>query len=134
MGSVMLDTSAYALFKRGHQGIATALRETRSILLPAVVMGELYAGFEVGDRRQKNRDELDEFFRSSRVSLVDITNETAERYARIYAYLREAGLPIPTNDLWIAASAMEHSAELITADSHFLQLPQIMVRHFESDS
>jgi predicted nucleic acid-binding protein len=67
------------------------------------------------------------------VGIVLITEDTAERYARIYAYLRTAGRPIPTNDLWIAASAMEHGAELLTTDRHFLDVPQIVVRFCEVD-
>jgi tRNA(fMet)-specific endonuclease VapC len=68
-----------------------------------VVLGELLAGFEIGRRRQQNRAELQEFQQSARVRLAEITEETAERYARIYAYQRGIGRPIPTNDLWIAA-------------------------------
>ncbi|NIM94765.1 MAG: PIN domain-containing protein [Anaerolineales bacterium] len=130
MSALMLDTSAYAAFKRGHPDAVDALRKARSILIPAIVMGELLAGFEVGSNRQKNRTELTEFQRSPRVNTVGIMGETAERYAHIYAYLREIGSPIPTNDLWIAASAMEHSAELLTFDDHFQNIPQIIVRSF----
>lgn len=132
--AVLIDTSAYAAFKRGHPEAIAALRRARFILLPSVVLGELLAGFEVGSRRQRNRAELQEFRQSSRVRLVQIAQETAERYAHIYAYLRGAGRPIPTNDLWVAASAMEHGAEVLTADAHFLHLPQIMVRYISSAS
>jgi predicted nucleic acid-binding protein len=62
---------------------------------------------------------------------VPVTPETAERYAHIYAYLRKNGRPIPTNDLWIAASAMEHSAELLTCDAHFLSVVQILVTYIK---
>jgi tRNA(fMet)-specific endonuclease VapC len=126
----MLDTSAYAAFKRGHQEVVEALRKTRSILLPAIVLGELLGGFEAGSRREQNRSELLEFQRSPRVGVVPVSAETAERYAHIYAYLRNIGQPIPSNDLWIAASAMEHSAELLTLDAHFKHVPQIMIRYF----
>ena len=129
----MVDTSAYALFKRGHTDAISQIRKASTILLPAVVLGELWAGFEIGSRRTTNRDELDAFLASSRVSTIPIINETAERYARIYAYLRRNGRPIPTNDLWIAASAMEHSATLLTADAHFLLIPQILVEHLAID-
>ncbi|NOX61747.1 MAG: type II toxin-antitoxin system VapC family toxin, partial [Chloroflexi bacterium] len=63
-----------------------------------------------------------------------ISQETAERYARIYAYLRQIGRPIPTNDLWIAASALEHNAELLTADRHFLAIPHILVFHLSENT
>ncbi len=127
MTAVMLDTSAYAAFKRGHPQAVTAVRKAAKILLPTAVLGELLAGFEAGSRRDWNREELRQFRQSDRVHLVACTEETAERYAMIYAYLRQNGRPIPANDLWIAASAMEHSAQMLTADAHFLNLPQILV-------
>lgn len=132
IGRLMIDTSGYAGFMRGHRDAVAALRKARTILLPTVVLGELLAGFEIGRRRQQNRAELQEFQQSARVRLAEITEETAERYARIYAYQRGIGRPIPTNDLWIAASTMEHSAQLLTADSHFFHMPQIMVLRIPS--
>ena len=129
LSSLMLDTSAYAAFKRGQQRAIEALRRPRVILLPSIVLGELLGGFEVGTRCAQNRQELEAFRQSERVSIVPITDETAERYARVYAHLRRVGRPIPTNDLWIAASAMEHGAELLTADAHFLHVPQIIVTY-----
>jgi len=130
LSTSMLDSSGYSAFKRGHPEAIEALRSYSSILMPSIVLGELLAGFEVGGRRQENRRELAEFQHSPRVRMVQITEDTAERYARIYAHLRTAGRPIPTNDLWIAASAMEHGAELLTTDRHFLDVPQIIVRYF----
>lgn len=132
MTALMLDTSAYTAFKRGWPSAVTPIRQAQTILLPTIVMGELLTGFEIGSRRQQNRDELDAFRQSSRVRFVEITDQTSERYALIYAYLRQNGRPLPTNDLWIAASAMEHSARLLTADSHFLNLPQILIEFLDS--
>ena len=126
--ALMLDTSGYAAFKRGHPEVIDTLRQVPSILIPSIVVGELLAGFEVGSRRRENRRELTEFQRSPRVRTVQITQETAVRYARIYAYLRSIGRPIPTNGLWIAAAAMEHGSELLTMDNHFQDVPQIAVR------
>lgn len=133
MSRLIIDTSAYAAFKWGHPEVIDAIRGARSILIPSVVLGELLAGFGAGKNRQKNRAELKEFQKSSRVSMVWVTDETAERYAHIYAYLRRAGKPVPTNDLWIASSTMEHGAILLTLDAHFLNMPQIAVMHFVSE-
>lgn len=133
LSSLMLDTSGYSAFKRGHQAAIDAIRQAPSILVPSIALGELLAGFEAGARRLENRRELAEFQRSPRVRVAPISEATAERYARIYAYLRSVGRPVPTNDLWIAASAMEHGAELLTTDRHFLAMPQIVARFFEVD-
>lgn len=119
MNRVAIDTSAYSAFKRGHPEVTLRLRRAREIVLPAVVLGELLAGFEVGSRTGKNREELRLFLESPRVRLARIGEETAERYARIDRALRSAGRPLPTNDLWIAASVMEHGAELLTLDRDF---------------
>jgi len=133
MTKLMIDTSAYAAFKRGHPETKSQIRKAAAILIPTVVLGELLAGFEAGNRRETNRSELTEFLNNARVSVAPVLESTAERYARIYAYLRKHGRPIPTNDLWIAASTMEHSAVLLTADAHFLHLPQILVQHISSN-
>ncbi|MEA3336091.1 MAG: type II toxin-antitoxin system VapC family toxin [Chloroflexota bacterium] len=132
LNSLLLDTSAYSVFRRGHPQVVQALQEAKTILIPATVLGELLAGFAAGSRREDNRSELEEFLRSARVHTVPIGTLTAERYAHIYAYLRGIGRPIPTNDLWIAASAMEHGSELLTTDRHYLDVPQIIVRYVTS--
>ena len=101
MRRILLDTSAYSAFKRGHDDIRTILQEADDITLTPVVLGELYAGFARGRHRRKNERELRLFLSSPRVRLVNIDDETAERYALVLNGLRSAGTPIPTNDVWI---------------------------------
>jgi predicted nucleic acid-binding protein len=129
MTPLMIDTSGYAAFKLDNPAALESLRRASKVLIPLIVVGELLAGFEAGVKREQNLREWAEFLQSPRVQLVPVIIDTAERYALIYAYLRRKGIPIPTNDLWIAASAMEHSAVLLTADSHFDRVPQIIVRN-----
>ncbi len=124
---VMLDTSAYSAFLRGNEEAAQALRRADEIYLNPVVLGELYAGFAKGGREKKNRDILGEFLSSPRVLVAAIDEETAERYAAIIAYLWQKGTPLPTNDLWIAATAMQYGLKLITTDTHYRNVPQIIV-------
>lgn len=124
---VCLDTSGYSAFKRGHEGAIDVLQQAERIVLPAVVVGELLAGFRMGSRGPVNRRELNAFLASPRVRVAPLAAETAQRYAEIVAYLREHGAPIPTNDIWIAASAMEWGLRLLTTDAHFDRLPQVSV-------
>jgi predicted nucleic acid-binding protein len=124
---VALDTSAFSVFLRGNEQVVRALQGADEITLTPVVLGELRAGFLMGKHRARNESVLKEFLASSRVRVRDIDEDTAERYAAIFAYLREQGTPIPTNDIWIAASAMQHGLKLITTDRHYLKLPQIIV-------
>ena len=126
MSRFLIDTSAYAAFLRGDSHAVNALREAEEIYLNPVVLGELLAGFLGGTRRDKNRSELARFLESPRVNLIDVDEETAERYAVIFTSLRAAGTPVPTNDLWIAASAMQFGLRVLTADEHFQRIPQIV--------
>jgi predicted nucleic acid-binding protein len=128
---LLLDTSAYAAFLRGHAGVQSFLQEADEIFVNPVVLGELKAGFAGGHRQKKNENELALFLASSRVRVRGMDEETAERYATIVSSLRAAGTPIPTNDVWIAASAMQYGLRLVTFDERFRRVPQVLVDWFE---
>lgn len=123
---VILDTSAYSALLRGNPSVMRAVQEADEVTFTPVVLGELYAGFLLGKQEKRNREVLSEFVATPRVKMREIDGETAERYAAIFAYLREKGTPIPTNDLWIAASAMQHGLKIITTDEHYLKIPQVI--------
>ena len=89
------------------------------IVVNAVVLGELLAGFAAGTREAPNREELAAFLATPRVRTVAVDETTASFYGRVFALLRRKGRPIPTNDLWIAASALQHGLVLATRDEHF---------------
>ncbi len=61
-----------------------------------------------------------------RIGVLFPTRETSEYYARLFAQLRKAGTPIPTNDLWIASLAVQHELTLLSRDDHFDKLPQLL--------
>jgi tRNA(fMet)-specific endonuclease VapC len=126
MSRIFLDTSAYSAFKQGHQQLLHRVREAAEIQLNPVVLGELRAGFLGGNRPAKNLAGLTQFLASPRVSVVAVDEETAVRYAVIHSSLRRAGAPIPTNDMWIAASAMQTGSVLLTTDPHFRAVSQIV--------
>ena len=127
---LLVDTSAYSGFMRGHPEIKVAIQEADEIYVNSIVLGELGAGFIKGRRRRKNEAELKRFLGSPRVSLLDVTEDTAERYAVILNSMWRAGTPIPTNDIWIAASAMEYGLHVLTTDDHYQKVSQIVVKYF----
>jgi len=131
MSRTLLDTSAYSAFLRGHDEVKETVQRANEIHVSPVILGELRAGFRRGKLRRENEQLLRSFLESPRVTVLDITEETSLHYAEILFYLRTAGTPIPTNDLWIAATAMQHGLTLVTTDRHFLRLPQILVACFE---
>jgi tRNA(fMet)-specific endonuclease VapC len=117
--TIAIDTNAYAAFKKGDADVLAVLRRAAEIHVSTVVLGELLAGFAAGSREADNRSELTRFLASTRVRLQPCGAATADYYALVYAALRRQGQPIPTNDMWIAASCMEHGAALLTLDAHF---------------
>ena len=116
---IMLDTSAYVGFKRNAVEVVEIIVKAELIIFSPVVMGELMFGFRNDTRFKKNMDDLDRFLKHEAVDLMPIGKVTSDRYSRIAVKLRQQGTPIPTNDIWIAAQAMEQGAELITSDHHF---------------
>lgn len=116
---ILLDTSAYVGFKRDAVEAVEIIVKAELIIFSPVVMGELMFGFRNGTRFKKNMDDLDRFLKHEVVDLLPIGKITSDRYSRIAVKLRQQGTPIPTNDIWIAAQAMEQGAELITSDQHF---------------
>jgi tRNA(fMet)-specific endonuclease VapC len=119
MRPVLLDTNAYTAFMLGAAEVVDVVAHADKLYLNSIVLGELLGGFAAGTREPKNRAELARFLDSPRIEILPVTAETADSYALIYAGLRRRGQPIPTNDLWIAASALEHGAALLTRDAHF---------------
>lgn len=131
MSRVLLDTSAYAAYMRNHPQLLEPIQGASAVHLSVVIVGELLAGFKKGSRARQNEYRLREFMAEPRVTVLSVDEETAVRYAAIKDYLRREGTPIPTNDLWIAATAFQHGLRLQTFDGHFLRVPQILADFFE---
>jgi tRNA(fMet)-specific endonuclease VapC len=130
MRPVLVDTNAYTAFMRGQADVVDVLAHAERICINSVVLGELLGGFAAGNREAKNRAELARFLDSPRVEVVPVTALTADSYALVYAGLRRKGQqPIPSNDLWIAASALEHGAALLTLDGHFAHVAGLRSGH-----
>jgi tRNA(fMet)-specific endonuclease VapC len=119
---VLLDTNAYSAFKRGVDTVVRRVTRSETVFLSTVVAGELLAGFRQGTRLRKNLAELEAFIDNPHVTVVPVSYVTADRFGRIVAALRAKGRPIPTNDIWIAAHAMETGADLLSFDAHFAEV------------
>ena len=124
---ILLDSSAYSHLKRGDRRIAEIVRGSEEILLSTIVIGELLYGFRKGSRLERNLQELHDFLSSPYVTVITVSFTTADRYARIAASLRAKGHPIPANDIWIAAHALEVGADLVSYDRHFDQIDGLVL-------
>ena len=119
---VLIDTNIYIEFLRGDENINNILSSADFIAFSVISIGEILAGFRIWSDDKKYLNELDEFLYSPRLIIYDIDSETSEFYAKIYNELRIAGNPIPTNDMWIAALALQHGIKLLTNDRHFTKV------------
>ena len=125
--NILLDTSAYSALQRGNQPVLEVMRRSETVAVSAVVLGELYSGFRAGSRWAENTAQLARFLSKPSVRVLNVTEETALRYAEVDVYLRKNGRPIPRNDVWIAAAAMEHGLRLLTLDTHFREIPLLPI-------
>lgn len=121
----MLDTNAYSDWRRSgrwHHWIAVADR----VVMPVIVLGELYHGFRKGFQAEQNQARLHEFLSEPQVVVMPASRRSAEIYGEFLDGLQRNGTPMPTNDIWIAALAHECAGRLISRDAHFDFLPQVV--------
>jgi tRNA(fMet)-specific endonuclease VapC len=115
----VVDTDFFTALLAGDDRVRNELGRSEAVLLSPIVIGELLDGFLGGNRNKENRDILDRFRSKPKTLCVPITDETSQWFAQIKRQLRAKGKPIPSNDVWIAASCMEHGARLLSFDTHF---------------
>src|SRR5208283_2862600 len=119
MKRILIDTNAYAAFKKNETDAVSIFKTVEYIGVNIVVLGELLSGFKGGNKEATNKKEFEQFLDSPRVNVIQLDEETAEFYAKVYWDLKRKGKPVPTNDLWVAASAMRHGLALFSYDEHF---------------
>jgi len=119
---LLLDTSAYSGFRRGVSSGVEKISGSDSVLISPVMLGELMFGLRKGGKFEQNMRMLRRFLDHEAVEVAPLGAVTADRYSRIVMQLKKDGSPMPINDVWIAAQAMEHGAELLTSDRHFEQV------------
>ena len=123
---VAIDTNRLTDLWQGDAELAEWLGTCEEVWIPLIVLGEIKAGFYGGTQQRRNEVLLHRLLAKPTVQILAPGRETAEQYARVFVQLKRAGTPIPDNDLWIAALALEHNLLLITRDRHFEQIPQLM--------
>ncbi|MGC1417115.1 MAG: type II toxin-antitoxin system VapC family toxin [Candidatus Acidiferrum sp.] len=114
---MILDTNAISAAAEEQAGLVGILAGAEELALPVVVIGEYRYGIGQSRHKARYRRWLDELIQDCLV--LNITEETTHHYAAIHGELRQAGTPIPTNDLWIAALCRQHGLPLLSRDRHF---------------
>jgi tRNA(fMet)-specific endonuclease VapC len=124
-GSAAVDSNAYIAMRAGDADAIALIGSFNRIQLPVVVLGELLYGAGASRRAEANRRVVREF--AANCTLLELTQDVAERYSELKLHLRSAGKPVPDNDLWIAAACVAAGIPLITRDAHFAHLPALKV-------
>ncbi len=122
---IAIDTNCYRDFCMGESEAVETFASADEILIPFAVIAELRAGFLCGKHGRRNEAVLLRFLNRPRVRALFPDAQTTHHYAGLFAQLRSQGTPIPTNDMWIAALALQHGLILYSRDRHFDHLPQI---------
>ncbi len=122
---LLIDSNRFIDFCSGDPEVVSRLESAVQVIVPFVVLAEIRVGSLLFKRGLDQARVLTEFLQQPGVRTVHSTDTTTHHCASLYVYLRKQGTPIPTNDIWIAALALEHSLVVYTRDSHFDHLPQI---------
>ena len=120
---LLVDSNRFTDFARGVPDVVARFESADGLWMSLIVLGELRGGFATGTKRRKNEEALEKFLKRSAVHVLALDEETVSHYAFVYSTLRRKGRPIPTNDMWIAALAIQHDLTLDTRDQHFQHVP-----------
>ena len=125
MKKIILDTNAYTRLLTGEEDVLDVIGTAETVYMSIFVLGELHAGFAGGTKERGNKDTLNRFLLKPSVKILNATSETAEVFGVLKQDLKKAGTPLPINDVWIAAHALETGSILITYDGHFKKIAGI---------
>jgi tRNA(fMet)-specific endonuclease VapC len=123
MNTLILDTNAYNRYAAGELAVLDAIRQADIVYMSIFVLGELFYGFKRGTRERENRLLLRKFLGGAKTRILEGTQATSEHFGSLKAHLKRVGTPIPINDIWIAAHALETGSMLVTFDPHFEHVP-----------
>ncbi len=129
MRTVAVDTCVLIDAVHGDMSFRRILAAADRILVCPVVYSEFMSGFDDTRRGRAAKEAFQTFLSLDYVEMPIIGKETGDYHSMLFKYLKEKGTPIPQNDIWIAASALEHGACLLTTDPHFKGIPTLRTEY-----
>jgi predicted nucleic acid-binding protein len=120
---LLLDTNRLSDALAEDEEVLEELEAAESLHVPVISLGEIRSGFLQGRRPAENEKRLSWFLSQNGIFVATVDASVSHRYATLHQVLRAKGRPIPTNDLWIAAIAVEQGLVLYTRDAHFEAVP-----------
>lgn len=118
---MILDTHALSAFVDGDPALGARLSLEAHAAIPVIVLGEFRYGISGSRHRAAYERWLDEYLPA--FEILSVTEPTSVVYARVRASLKRIGHPIPANDVWIAALAIQHGQPVLSRDEHFDAVP-----------
>ena len=120
---MILDTNALSAFIDGDPALGALLRHQARACIPVIVLGE----FRYGIAQSRHRAAYEQWLESElrHFEVLPMTDETTVAYAELRVSLKQKGKPIPANDAWIAALALQHRLPVLSRDQHFDAVPKI---------
>ena len=120
---MILDTNALSAFVDGDAGVGEILSRQTRAAIPVIVLGE----FRYGIAESRHWPAYEAWLESQlpHFDVLAVTDETAVAYAALRVALRRSGRPIPANDAWIAALALQHRLPVLSRDQHFDAVPDL---------
>ena len=120
---MILDTNAVSAILAGDNTIRPVLEIVRTLVIPAIVVGEYRYGIAMSRKQAELDAAFDQLVR--RITFAPVDEPITRRYAQVRHALRDAGTPIPENDVWIAATAAHYQMPVLSRDAHFDRMPGI---------
>lgn len=124
-GRFLLDTNIVIAFFAQDEGVLDNMQISEAFYIPSIVLGELYFGAIKSSNQTQNRSRVDQLVPTT--SILGCDAQTARAYGQLKDDLRQKGRPIPENDIWIAAIALQNELTLVTRDAHFDHIDEITI-------
>ncbi len=123
---MILDTNALSAFVDGDAEAGEVLRHQARACIPVIVLGE----FRYGISQSRHSAVYEQWLQAElrHFDVLPVTDQTAAAYAKLRLALKQQGTPIPANDAWIAALALQHRLPVLSRDRHFDVVPHLTRR------
>jgi tRNA(fMet)-specific endonuclease VapC len=118
--SFLLDTNIISAWLKGEPNVVTNIDNAAAVFIPVITIGELYYGASCSTHAAKNIADIQDL--SHNYTVLSISEQTTPIYGSIKSALRQKGRPIPENDIWIAAIALQYDLILVSRDKHFREI------------
>ena len=124
---LLVDTNRFADLVANNRSAHERLQQASEVWRSVITIGELLAGFSQGLRQAQNERRLADLLDLQGVNVLLLGRDTPRYYSNVWKTLRAQGTKIPTNDVWIAAQALEHDLIVDTCDHHFEYIPGLKI-------